>query len=69
MFFTHDFYTTHCFFKEFVNDYDYFIDRQDDGFDSELAGRVHELRGHDYCWCDKDAVMQYNVVSFRDIFS
>ncbi|XP_060589221.1 uncharacterized protein LOC132744510 [Ruditapes philippinarum] len=33
----------------------------DDGFDSELAGRAHDLQGHKYCWCDRDAVMQYNA--------
>jgi hypothetical protein len=46
----------------------HFICRLDDGFDSELAGRAHDLQGHKYCWCDRDAVMQYNAVIFTDIF-
>ncbi|XP_053401077.1 uncharacterized protein LOC123549662 [Mercenaria mercenaria] len=33
----------------------------DQDFDPVIAGRPHVLRQHNYCWCDRDAVMKYNA--------
>lgn len=35
--------------------------RSEMDLDPAVGGRPHEIRQHNYCWCDRDAVMQYNA--------